>query len=96
MRALLPAPLPARITTVTHGPAASPVRQHQPLAASDHGDADDARAALPRGGFSGRSAGPIGFFERKKFDCAKISDFVFEFDRSNAKTRCFANFLDVR
>src|SRR5262245_5942226 len=41
MRALLPAPLPARITTVTHGPAArptgprrAPVRQRQFLAAS--------------------------------------------------------------
>jgi len=34
--------------------------------------------------------------ERKNFDCAKIFDFVFEFDQCNAKTRCFAKFLDVR
>jgi hypothetical protein len=34
--------------------------------------------------------------ERKKFDYGKISDFVFEFNRCNAKRVCFANFLDVR
>jgi hypothetical protein len=58
-------------------------------------DTDDPRAAPLRGLEEERLLGCL-LETKKKFDCAKISDFVFEFDRSNAQTRCFANFLDVR
>jgi hypothetical protein len=77
MRARLPAPLPARITIVTHGACGE---THWPAA----------------------SAGPAApifgsiFLEKKKIQLRENSDVVFEFDRCNAKTRCFANFLDVR
>jgi hypothetical protein len=103
MRALLPAPFPARITPPHTGlrrdPRAGGGRRSGSANFWQHlitGDAYDAQAALPRGALSGRSAGSIGFLERRKFDCAKIFDFVFEFDQCNAKTRCFAKFLDVR
>jgi hypothetical protein len=58
-------------------------------------DTDDPRAAPPRG-LLREDAASIGSSKGKNSIAREFSDFVFEFDRCNAETRCVANFLDVR
>jgi hypothetical protein len=84
-----PASQPDTWTAASTGSAA-PI-----LAASDHGRCRWRACGATAGCLLGAKRRLDWHLETKKFDYAKISDFVSKFYQC-AQTRCFANFLDVR